>query len=245
LGGFFVGITMTASSFSITSLFTISQEGGYTNDPNDSGNWSSGICGVGNLIGSNMGCGAPSTIAYMGETEPNVEVTAEWMQALPVAVYSGMALTLYWDPLQCNAMPPGLDLSMFDSGWNIGTVESAVQLQKVLGATQDGDIGPITLGLISTVDVAYIAQSLGATDAAMLQRRLVVTPDGIVGPKTLAALAAQPNQRVPVLLIALYEKQVSYYRSLFNFDDYGAGWLARASARLTAALALNDQKSGA
>ena len=231
---------MSAATYAAATAFTIAEEGGYTGSSSDSGNWSSGICGVGTLIGSNMGCGAPATIAYMEETEPNVTVTAAWMQALPRAVYDGMALSRYWEPMSCDGMPAGLDLSSFDSGWNVGIGTAAKQLQAILGAKQDGEIGPLTLGLISTIPLAPIAHGLGSTDAALLQRRLGVTADGSIGPVTLAALAAQPDQRVPLLLIALYEKQAAYYRSLFNFSTYGAGWLARASRRLTAALALAD-----
>jgi lysozyme family protein len=228
------------SSYAATTAFTIAQEGGYTGDPVDSGNWSTGITGQGTLIGSNMGCGAPATIAYMAATAPSFTVTAAWMQALPRSVYDGMAQIGYWNPLQGDALPAGLDLSLFDDGWNTGIGTAAKKLQAVLGATQDGRIGPITLGLISSVALAPIAQSLNATDAATLQGRLGVIADGDVGPITLAALDAHPQQRVPLLLLALHERQVAYYQSLSNFSTFGQGWLARASSRLSAALSLAD-----
>jgi lysozyme family protein len=236
---------MVASSYATTAAFTISEEGGYTNSSVDSGNWSTGVCGKGTLIGSNLGCGAPATIAYMAQAQPGFEVTAAWMQALPRSVYDGMAQSMYWEPVQAANMPPGLDLSMFDDAWNTGVGNASLKLQRVLGVTQDGMVGPNTLGRISEVGLPPIARGLTLSNATTLQKRLGVTPDGSVGPQTLAALAAQPAQRVPLLILALSEEQDAYYRSLSNFSIYGAGWLARTSRRLTAALSLYDSSTGA
>jgi lysozyme family protein len=224
---------MSGRNYQVAKTFTIGQEGGYTNSPRDSGNWSSGVVGQGQLIGSNMGCGAPATIAYMADTEPGFVVTAEWMRNLPPTVYDGMAQTRYWQPLQIDSVPSGLDLSTFDSGWNIGIGHAAIQLQELVGAKQDGDIGPVTLGLIGNVPLGPLAHALGTADAMTLQTLLSVDPDGIVGPETLAALA-----RMPLLCLRLSEIQAAYYRTLSNFSTYGDGWLARTGARLSAALAL-------
>jgi len=230
---------MAASSYAATKAFTISQEGGYTDDPRDSGNWSSGETGVGTLIGSNYGCGAPATIAYMAKTQPGFVVTAAWMAALPVAVYDGMVQTGYWNPLQCDSLPAGIDLSLFDDGWNTGIGSATKKLQGLLGTTQDGEIGPVTLGLINTVALAPIAKALNSTDAMTMQTLLSVDPDGDVGPITLAAVAAQESTiRVPLLILRLSELQVAYYESLSNFATYGQGWLNRTAARAEAALTL-------
>ena len=47
--------------------FVVREEGGYSSDSRDGGNWSSGRVGVGTLIGSNMGVGAPALIAVRPE----------------------------------------------------------------------------------------------------------------------------------------------------------------------------------
>jgi lysozyme family protein len=229
---------MTESSYAATKAFTISQEGGYSSVREDTGNWSSGEVGVGTLIGSNFGCGALATIAWMAETQPGFVVTSAWMKALPVTVYDGMAQAKYWTPLQCDALPAGLDLMCFDFGWNTGIGSSALRLQSLLGATQDGAIGPITLDLVNTVELAPIAKALTSADAITLQTLLSVDPDGDVGPLTLAAFAAQPTVRVPLLILRLGEIQAAYYRTLSTFSVDGDGWLNRNSARVTSALAL-------
>ncbi len=231
---------MVASSYPTTTAFTKAEEGGYTGDPVDSGNWSSGITGQGTLIGSNMGCGAPATIAYMAATDPDFTVTAAWMQALPQTVYDGMAQTGYWNPLQCPdpRMLAGLDLSCFDFGWNTGIGSAAKRLQWLVGVEQDGDIGDETLAATGACPLAPIAQALSPEDAETLQIHLGVTADGSVGPITLGAIAAQPSIRPIVLILGLGEAQTAYYRTLYNFSTFGAGWLARTGRRVAAGIAL-------
>lgn len=226
------------ANYAPTTAFTKVEEGGYTADPRDSGNWSSGITGQGTLIGSNMGCGAPATIAYMARVQPGFVVTASWMQTLPQAVYDGMAETGYWTPLQGNQLPAGLDSACFDFGWNTGIGSAAKRLQWLVGTSQDGQIGPETLARIAACPLAPIAQALSQADAANLQRHLGVTPDGDIGPITLASLAAQPTIRPVVLLLALGEAQTAYYRSLFNFSIYGGGWISRTQRRIAAGMTL-------
>ena len=226
------------ADYAASTAFTKTEEGGYSSDPADSGNWSSGVCGEGELIGSNMGCGAPATIAYMAATQPGVAVTASWMRALPESVYDGMATSAYWSPLQGNSLLAGVDLTCFDFGWNTGVGSAAKRLQWLVGAEQDGEPGPATLAQVASCNLEPIAQALSSADAETLQQYLGVTADGAVGPKTLAALEATDGARGVVIVLGLGESQAAYYRTLFNFSTYGAGWLARTGRRVTAGLAL-------
>jgi lysozyme family protein len=231
---------MVTSGYATTTAFTISQEGGYTDDARDSGNWSSGIVNKGLLIGSNMGVGAPAAIAYMAKTEPGFVVTATWMASLPVAIYNGLALANYWMPLSGDSLPAGINLSVFDDAWNTGVLTAAKKFQTLLGVKADGIIGPETLSAINTVNLEWIASGLSHGMAIALQARLGVTADGIVGPLTLEALKGQPTQRIPTLLFALSDAQTKYYDGLSNFATYGAGWIERTAKRLMTALSLHD-----
>lgn len=49
----------------------------------------------------------------------------------------------YWNPY-CDSMPIGLDYLYFDMAVNAGPHRAAVLLQRALGVTADGRIGPIT-----------------------------------------------------------------------------------------------------
>jgi lysozyme family protein len=229
---------MTVTSYGAATAFTKIEEGDYSDDPKDSGNYVSGITGDGPFIGSRWGCGAPATAAWLAENMPETVLTASFMKNLPETVYDGMAESAYWTPLQCNVLPTGIDLSCFDFGWNTGISSAAKRLQWLVGATQDGELGPATLNLIDSCQVAPIAKALSSPDAMLLQSRLGVTADGSVGPKTLAALAAQPKIRPLVILLGLGEAQSAYYKTLSNFNKYGTGWLARTEARTAAGIAL-------
>jgi lysozyme family protein len=54
----------------------------------------------------------------------------------------------YWDRVKGDRLPNGLDLCVFDFGVNAGTGRGAKFLQAIVGAGQDGAIGPGTLGKV-------------------------------------------------------------------------------------------------
>lgn len=99
-------------------------EGGYVNHPKDPG----------------------------GETNLGVtkRVYEEWggtknMRDLTVSDVAPIYKKNYWDRLKGDDLPNGLDLCVFDFGVNAGTGRSAKYLQKMVGTTVDGGIGPNTL----------------------------------------------------------------------------------------------------
>ena len=55
----------------------------------------------------------------------------------------------YWDRMKCDDLPTGLDLCVFDFGVNAGTGRSAKYLQRMIGTTVDGGIGPNTLRAVA------------------------------------------------------------------------------------------------
>jgi lysozyme family protein len=58
----------------------------------------------------------------------------------------------YWIEAKCNALPLGLNLVHFDFAVNAGTTRAAKTLQQIAGVTQDGIIGPRTLGAVAKLD---------------------------------------------------------------------------------------------
>ena len=51
----------------------------------------------------------------------------------------------YWDRCKCDDLPSGFDLCVFDFAVNAGPSRSAKFLQRLIGTTVDGGIGPNTL----------------------------------------------------------------------------------------------------
>jgi lysozyme family protein len=58
------------------------------------------------------------------------------------AIYRG----LYWNPVRGAYLHPGVGLLVFDAAVNLGVRCAALLLQRTLSVSQDGAIGPETLG---------------------------------------------------------------------------------------------------
>lgn len=77
--------------------------------------------------------------------------------------------SLYWNPLRADALPAGVDLSVFDMGVNAGIWRSARLLQRALGFTGeevDGSIGPETLSAAARFDARSLVDDLAERQAA-------------------------------------------------------------------------------
>ncbi len=104
-------------------------EGGYVNHPKDPG----------------------------GETNLGVtkRVYEEWggtkdMKDLLVEDVNPIYKKNYWDKCKCDDLPNGLDLCVFDFGVNAGPGRAAKFLQRMIGTTVDGGIGPNTLKAVES-----------------------------------------------------------------------------------------------
>jgi len=102
----------------------LEQEGGYVNHPRDPGGE------------TNFGITKATARAhgYSGS-----------MRSLPKSFARQVYRDAYWDAVSGNELPPGVDLAVFDMAVNAGTSRAAKLLQQVLGVTDDGQIGPVTL----------------------------------------------------------------------------------------------------
>lgn len=225
--------------FGACVAFTQREEGGYVADPRDPGNWSGGRVGYGQLIGSNMGVGAAALLAWMGTDSG---LSAVLMRDLPVSTYEDIARKNYWIPLGCGRLPAGLDLMVFDFGWNRGVPTSLDLLRRCSDVMMDDAdrIGTEKPG--SQATLGSLLHRLPPADVALVQRRLRVHEDGVVGPATLAALTAQESLGPLIAILAIHAGQIASYRRLNNFKIYGAGWLARTERRRNEALSVLGEK---
>ena len=62
----------------------------------------------------------------------------------------------YWDAVQGDHLPSGVDISVADFGVNAGPSRAAKRLQRVVMATQDGKIGPKTLSMVFNMEPATL-----------------------------------------------------------------------------------------
>lgn len=110
----------------------IGEEGGFTANPADPGNWTGGKCSVGRCIGTKYGISAASypTLNIAGLSLDDAK-----------AIYQRD----YWDHVHGDDLPPAIALLVFDAAVNSGISRAARWLQAALRVAVDGAIGPVTI----------------------------------------------------------------------------------------------------
>lgn len=114
----------------------IGEEGGYTAEKADPGNWTGGRCGVGNCLGTNWGISAS---AY-----PHLDI-ANLTQDQAKSIYRQD----YWDRIMGDKLPPPLALLVFDAAVNNGVSQAIRWLQAALKVPADGVAGSGTVAAIA------------------------------------------------------------------------------------------------
>ena len=95
-------------------------------------------------------------------------VDEQEMRGLTPAAVAPMYKKKYWDKIHGDDLPSGLDLVVFDACVNSGGSRASKMLQKVLGVTQDGVIGPQTLLKASTANTSKLIADYNAERLAFL-----------------------------------------------------------------------------
>ncbi len=145
-----------ADTFAASLAFTLQQEGGFSDDPNDPGG------------ATNYGITLGTLRTYTGNPDLGVADIQNISMDTVQAIYGAD----YWNRMRCDALPAGVDLMVFDHGVNAGTGRSAMVLQQALGLTGaavDGSIGPHTLAAVGQVAPAALIHDLAGRQRASYQ----------------------------------------------------------------------------
>ncbi len=102
-------------------------EGGYVNDPRDPG--------------------GETNFGIAKRIHPGVNIR-DLTRDQAIAIYK----TEYWDASKCDDLPAKIAVAVFDCAVNQGVGIAATLIQKAVGATSDGIIGPKTLDAINRAD---------------------------------------------------------------------------------------------
>lgn len=113
----------------------IDHEGGYTDDPKDRGNWTTGVIGNGELKGTKYGISAM--------TYPNLNIKGLTLEDVKAIYYRD-----YWQAAGCELVPTAIKFDLFDMAVNSGVATAIKTLQKAVHVVADGDIGAKTLAAI-------------------------------------------------------------------------------------------------
>lgn len=74
------------------------------------------------------------------------------MKSLPVEVAKAIYKRDYWDAVRADEVPEAIRYSLFDGAVNSGTKQSVKWLQRALGVTDDGALGPQTMAAAKAAD---------------------------------------------------------------------------------------------
>jgi lysozyme family protein len=133
--------------FSDAFAALVNVEKGFTDNPMDSGNWTSGRVGVGACRGTKYGISAAQY--------PDLDIVN-----LTLDQAKAIAKQKYWDRFHCDEMDPRIGFQVFDAAYNGGP--AARWLQQAAGVPADGDIGPQTVAAVKAADPLKIIMRIDA-----------------------------------------------------------------------------------
>ncbi|PLU14495.1 hypothetical protein BMJ26_26160 [Sinorhizobium medicae] len=147
---------MAIGNFPSCLVVTLKYEGGYSNDPNDRGNWTGQDVEVGILKGTKYGIAAH---AY-----PHLDIKNLTFDAAK-KIYERD----YWKPILGDSLPYGVDLATFDAGVMSGPRRGVRWLQAAVGAKQDGLAGSETLAKTLAADGTRTIRAICASRRSFVQ----------------------------------------------------------------------------
>lgn len=133
---------------------TFKLEGGYVNHPADPGQ------------ATNMGI----TQATLSKWRKK-PVTVKDVQGLKRDEAATIYKQWYWDAVSGDLLPSGLDYSVYDYGVASGPQKAVIELQRLVGAADDGKVGNLTLAAIgNTGDIVGLIEKYNDTRLSFYQR---------------------------------------------------------------------------
>lgn len=118
----------------------IGHEGGYSNNPVDPGGET--MFGITARVARANG--------YTGD-----------MRSLTLDKAKQIAKAEYWTPVHCDDLPDLLRFDVFDGAYNSGNKQAVLWLQRAVGVTADGSIGPATVAAAQQADPLAAARYNG------------------------------------------------------------------------------------
>lgn len=140
------------NSFDTAVEKVLKAEGGYTNDPRDRGNWTTGVVGEGECKGTKYGI---SAMSY-----PHLDIVN-----LTLNQAKDIYRKDYWDAIGLDSLHPILAAQVFDAAVQHGSATAVKLLQRVIGLNADGKLNTATIKTLEYMDqklltFQYIAKRL-------------------------------------------------------------------------------------
>jgi len=134
-----------ASNFQACVDIVLAHEGGYSDHPRDPGG------------ATRFGITQTTLAQWRGRPVSKADVRRLGADEAREIYYAN-----YWNALNCDALPPGVDLTVFDFGVNAGTGRAARHLQRIVASHADGVVGPATIEAVEGFDAAGLIRRFSA-----------------------------------------------------------------------------------
>lgn len=136
---------MLANFHDMTAKVLEFEGSAYTDDPHDPGGptkWGITIGDIAIREGVKLGARGSSSWNRMRDIVKGLS------KEEAITIYK----TKYWDKMKCDELNSGIDCVIYDMGINAGVSRSVKMAQKLVGAAQDGAIGPQTIAALNKQD---------------------------------------------------------------------------------------------
>lgn len=136
--------TAQKDKFPAVMAYVFDDEGGYSNHPDDPP--------------TNKGITIHTYRRYIKR-----DGTIEDLKRLTIEEATVVYRAEFWDKVNGDNLPPGVDYTINDFGVNSGPSRAVKFLQAEVGVTQDGEVGPITLAAVAKRDPADLVSKICAS----------------------------------------------------------------------------------
>ncbi|PYE87868.1 glycoside hydrolase family 108 protein [Phyllobacterium leguminum] len=143
---------MAQGTFPKCIQYIFAEEGGFSDNPADPGG------------ATNMGITQATLAAWQGQA-----VTLEDVEDLSRQTATAIYQEEYWDKIDGDNLPAGLDYAVFDFAVNSGPPRAAMTLQEIVGVAADGLIGIQTIQAVDSQSTEYLINTLCDRRLAWLQ----------------------------------------------------------------------------
>ena len=170
-------------SFDASLEFTLAEEGGYIDHPTDE------------RFAANHGI----TLARLRRFQRDPALSRNDVRHLPCATVRALYLADFWNRTRCDALPPGLDLMVFDHAVNAGPDRAGRALQLAVGQKRteiDGAVGPATLRHVGLADTLTLIDALAAMQRTLYRQMAAY---GLFGETWLARLDRRRTSALALL----------------------------------------------
>ena len=102
------------------------------------------------------------TLSTYREWKRNPHISKEELRVIPDEEVYNLYKELYWNKVQGDYLPAGVDYAVFDSAVNMGVGRAAKLIQEAVGVTADGVLGPASVSAIQKTDPKELIEKFSA-----------------------------------------------------------------------------------